>query len=96
MKRLIPMRPETVGQLKQQPETGLGYQIVAVELRDGRHFDQVVTSEGCIIAVRGHSEVPFEFDDVQSVSVNHKSWNFRTWTDKGKLRAGLLQSIANV
>jgi len=29
----------------------MGYQVIAVELKDGRYFDQVVASEGCIIEV---------------------------------------------
>ena len=47
--------------------------------------DQVLASEGCIIEVRGYKEIPFGPDDVTSVKVNHKSWNFRGWSDaRGK------------
>jgi hypothetical protein len=46
---------------------GIAYQIVSAELRDGRSFDQDVTSEGCIIEVRGYKEIPFGPDDVASV-----------------------------
>jgi hypothetical protein len=87
MRRLVPLPPETVGSLKVEKETGPGYQVVAVELKDGRHFDQVIASEGCIIAVRGHLEVPFQFDEVAAVSVNHRRWNFRTLSDKSKLKS---------
>jgi hypothetical protein len=62
--------------LKQEKETGIGYQVVSVELRDGRRFDQVVVSEGCIIEVRGYAEIPFESQAVASLSINHKNWNF--------------------
>ena len=87
MKGLVPMPPETVGKLKQEKETGPGYQVVSVELNDGSSFEQVLVSEGCIISVRGYEEIPFKFDEVRSVSVNHKRWNFRTWSDKGKLKS---------
>jgi hypothetical protein len=86
MKSLVPIPPETANDLKQQKETGLGYQVVSVQLKDGRSFDQVVASEGCIITVRGHTEVPFRLDEVAVVKVNHKSWNFRDWSDKGQHR----------
>lgn len=56
----------------------MGYQVVSVQLRDGRSFDQVVTSECCIIEVRGHKEIPFAPEDVAAVNVNHKHWNFRS------------------
>ena len=55
----------------------MGYQVVSVTLKDGKHFDQVVASEGFIIQVRGHKDVPFSGNDVATVDVNHKRWNFR-------------------
>jgi len=88
MKNLVPIPNGFVDHLKGAEETGMGYQIVSVQLRDGRSFDQVVTSEGCIIEVRGHKEIPFSPEDVASVSVNHKRWNFRAASDmRAKSRA---------
>jgi hypothetical protein len=88
MKRLVPIPSRFVEHLRQAQETGIGYQVVAVELKDGRSFDQVVTSECCIIQVRGHKEIPFAAEDVASVSVNHKHWNFREGSDtRSKSRA---------
>ena len=52
MKCLFPVPQECLAHLKQAAETGVGYQIVSVELKDGRCFDQAVVSEGCIIEVR--------------------------------------------
>jgi hypothetical protein len=77
MKRLVPIPSGCVNQLDQGEETGIGYQVVSVELKDGRFFEQVVASEGCIIEVRGYKEIPFAPDDVALVKVNHKRWNFR-------------------
>jgi hypothetical protein len=42
------------------------YQIVSVKLKDGRGFSQVVNSEGCIIAVRGYVEAPFDTSQAAS------------------------------
>ena len=87
MKRLVPVPNEAVEQLKKSPETGIGYQVASVKLNDGRIFDQVIASEGCIIEVRGYSEIPFKPEDVQSVTVNHKRWNFREHSDsRARLR----------
>ena len=33
--------PESAERLKREKETGIGYQVVAVKLKDGRCFDQV-------------------------------------------------------
>ena len=77
MRCLVPIPTDIVNNLKREKETGIGYQVVSVKLKDGRSYDQVVASEGCIIQVRGYEAVPFAPDDVASVCVNHKRWNFR-------------------
>ena len=88
MKRLVPVPGAYVENLKQNKETGIGYQIISVTLKNGRYFEQAVASEGCIIQVRGYKEIPFAGDDVALVSVNHKRWNFRDHSDKNaKTRA---------
>jgi hypothetical protein len=88
MKRLVPIPSGCVERLDRVKETGIGYQIVSVELKDGRIFEQVVVSEGCIIEVRGYKEIPFAADEVLSVEVNHKRWNFRDGSDaRAKSRA---------
>jgi hypothetical protein len=81
MKRLVQIPAGLVDPLERDTETGIGYQVVSVELKDGRSFDQVSTSEGCIIEVRGYKEIPFAADDIASVRVNHKRWNFRDGSD---------------
>ena len=88
MKRLVPIPCGCAEHLKNAEETGFGYQVVSVQLKDARIFEQVVISEGCIIQVRGYKEIPFSPDDVASVSVNHKLWNFRDQSDtRAKSRA---------
>jgi hypothetical protein len=81
MKRLVPIPPDSVTQLKRQKEAGLGYQLVSVQLKDGRHFEPAVASEGCIIAVRGYKDVPFASEEVEQVGVTHSRWNFRESSD---------------
>jgi hypothetical protein len=81
MKPLVPIPCGCAEHLKSAEETGPGYQVVSVELKDRRIFDQVVISEGCIIEVRGYKEIPFTPDDVASVHLTHKHWNFRDQSD---------------
>lgn len=38
---------------------------------------QAVESEGCIIEVKGHKNIPFTELDIESVEVSDKPWNFR-------------------
>jgi hypothetical protein len=77
MKRLVPIPHEHASLLKHHRETGMGYHVISVTLKNGKHFEQVLTSEGCVIQVRGHRDVPFSPEDVAAVDVNHKRWNFR-------------------
>jgi hypothetical protein len=77
MKHLVTIPNGCADQLRRQEKTGLGYQVVSVNLKDGRTFGQVIVSEGCVIQVRGYGEVPFQQDEVASVQVNHRRWNFR-------------------
>jgi hypothetical protein len=87
MSCVVPMHAEAVAALKGEHETGPGYHIVSVELKDGRCFDQVIVSEGCIISVRGHNDIPFDFNEVASIEINHRRWNFRKWTDAPRAKA---------
>jgi hypothetical protein len=88
MKCLVPIPNGFLDHLKRSGETGIGYQVVSVALKDGRCFDQVATNEGYIVEVRGYREIPFATNDVASVAVNHKRWNFRDASDaRNKSRA---------
>ena len=88
MKRLVPIPSEFVHHLKHAKETGIGYLVISVELNDGRTFDQVATSEGYVIEVKGYKEIPFAPEDLVSVAVTHKRWNFRDVSDaRNKCRA---------
>ena len=77
MKCLVPIPQETAAELKREKQTGPGYHFVSIELKDGRHFEQAVLSEGCVIAVRGYDEIPFRNGDIATVTVGGKPWNFR-------------------
>jgi hypothetical protein len=84
MKNLVPVPRTFLGCLRQAEETGMGYQIVAVRLKDGRWFNQVTISEGHIVEVRGYRDIPFAPEDVDAMVVNHNRWNFRNWSDARK------------
>jgi hypothetical protein len=64
--------------LLSQPETGMGYQIVSIVLKDGRRFDQAVIVEGTIGQIRGIQGIPFTEDEIASIIVTHDKWNFNT------------------
>ena len=57
--------------LGSQPESGMGYQIAAMLLRDGRRFEKVAIIGGTTASVDGYPEVPFDEPDIENISVTH-------------------------
>ena len=62
--------------LTSEPETGVGYQIVTVLLRDGREFPQVVVQSGYVTRVRSHKDIPFSEEDIARIIVTHEKWDW--------------------
>jgi hypothetical protein len=52
-----------------QPETGMGYQIASVVLRDGKRFDQVMIVGGFITQVGDNKEIPFREEQIVDIRV---------------------------
>jgi hypothetical protein len=77
MKPLVPIPAESAKHLEDQPEAGPGYHFVSINLKDGRCFEPAVASEGFIIQVKGYKNLPFASEEVESVTVTEKRWNFR-------------------
>jgi hypothetical protein len=42
MKKLVPIPPESLEQLKTAKSSELGYRFVSVRLKDGRYFEQAL------------------------------------------------------
>jgi hypothetical protein len=59
-----------------QPETGMGYQVASIVLKDGTRYDQVVIDSGFVTKIRGRSDIPFEDEDIIEIVVTHDKWRF--------------------
>jgi len=87
VKHLVELPTAFRDHIKQSRETGFGYHVVSVGLKDGRTFEQVATSEGCVIEVRGYEEIPFAADEIESININHRRWNFRDYSPERRVKA---------
>jgi hypothetical protein len=77
MGALIMLLPEKWGPLlASQPETGIGYQVATITLRDGTQWSQAVIEEGHVTRIRGQASIPFKGEDVIDVRVTHDKWDF--------------------
>lgn len=57
--------------LKLQPETGTGYQIGSVYLKNGKHFKGVRIIEGRISSVRDERKIPFTEAEIDKILIDH-------------------------
>ena len=73
---MLKLSPKWARELMLMPETGMGYQVVTVTLKDGTRFDQVAVIEGCITQIRGRKDIPFTEDDILKIVVTHDNWDF--------------------
>ena len=49
-----------IKELLSRPETGIGYHIVSVILKNGKKYDQVVIDSGYLTKIRGMKNIPFK------------------------------------
>jgi hypothetical protein len=59
-----------------KPETGMGYQVVNVILKDGRQINRVVVVDGKITKIRGMDTIPFKSEDIHQIILTHQKWDF--------------------
>lgn len=57
--------------LADQAETGMGYHVVSIYLKDGRCFDRAVLIGGIISSVSGSHEIPFSEEQIARIVVTH-------------------------
>ena len=68
---MISLSDKWAGALVLQRETGMGYWVVSVYLKDGRRFDHVVIVGGTISSIRGNPSIPFEESEIDKIVVTH-------------------------
>ena len=59
-----------------QGETGMGYQIATIVLKNGFSFNQAVIVGRHITKIRGIEQIPFKEEDIRDIIVTHKKWDF--------------------
>jgi len=62
--------------LNNQPETGMGYQVVSVIQKSGMRYDRVIVDSGYITRVKDISNIPFTVEEIEEIIVTHDKWNF--------------------
>ncbi|MBS1927292.1 MAG: hypothetical protein JST95_01695 [Bacteroidetes bacterium] len=62
--------------LVSKPETGMGYQVVSIILKNGMRYDQVVINSGYITHMRNYDNIPFEENDIEQIIVTHEKWKW--------------------
>jgi hypothetical protein len=63
--------PGLLQRIMSLPESGMGYQIVTVRLKDGRNFERVIIVEGRLTDHAGLWTPPFSQEDIADIAVTH-------------------------
>jgi hypothetical protein len=74
---MLKLSRKWIEHLRSQPETGMGYQVVAVTLNDGRVFPQAVVDSGYLARIRGLKQIPFTDDAIAEINVTHEKWDWK-------------------
>ena len=59
-----------------QGETGMGYQIASIVLKNGKRFDRVVIVGRNITQIKDTDGIPFSEDEIEEIIVTHDKWDF--------------------
>jgi len=62
--------------VRKLPETGMGYTVADIVLRDGRRFVQAVIDSGHVTRVRGLPTVPFSEDEITDIVPTHQRFDW--------------------
>jgi len=54
-----------------QPETGMGYVVTTVILKDGRRFERVCVIGGIVSSIEGRTDIPFDESEIREFIVTH-------------------------
>jgi hypothetical protein len=63
-------------ELVAQGETGMGYQIASIVLKDGRRFDRAVIVGRNITQIKDVEGIPFTEEQIEQIIVTHDKWDF--------------------
>jgi len=64
--------------VKTLPESGMGYTVVRVTLKDKRVFEQaLISNAGFLSRIRGLADIPFEEDDIAEIVPTHERWDWK-------------------
>jgi hypothetical protein len=73
---MITLSDRWAPKLLAQGETGMGYQVASVILKDGRRFDQAVIVGGYLTQIKGIKDISFAEEEIQDIVVTHDKWDF--------------------
>ena len=74
---ILPLKSQRFANFfQEQPESGMGYWVTDVVLKDGRVAKQAVVDSGYITKIKGMLTIPFEEGDIDYFVVTHEKWDW--------------------
>ena len=72
---MLPLSDNWIEFFRSNPETGMGYTIVSVVLKDGRRLDRVYVAGGTVTRVDDSPLIPFSENEIAEFIVTHDKSN---------------------
>ena len=85
MKDLLKLSPQWHERLHRLGETGMGYVVVTVILKNGQRIHRVAIVGDVIADIYGVNQIPFTEDDIADFVVTHDKWDFQTGKEIGEM-----------
>lgn len=64
--------------LSKLPETGMGFQVGKIKLKDGRVYDRAVIIQCSVISEAGGSkEIEFNVNDIEKIELTHEKLDYK-------------------
>jgi hypothetical protein len=74
---MLSLSPKWADFFRSQPETGMGYVIATVILRDGRQYPRAAITGGVIGSIDGSAVIPFTENEIAEFVVTHDKAGMR-------------------
>lgn len=74
---MLQLSKKWIDKIIPQGETGMGYHVATIVLKNGTRHKQAVIDSGFITKIRRLPDIPFVEDDIEDIIVTHDKWDFR-------------------
>ena len=73
---MLKLSSKCIPVLRRMRESGMGYWVVTIVLKDGRKYPETVIDSGYVTLTRALKEIPFHDEDIEEIILTHDKWDW--------------------